>query len=73
MGEARLSILDHLTPKQAQVLQGVADGKDRKQIAQELWISLETVKSHLKEVRYRLDANTTTQAVAIALRRQLIA
>ena len=34
--------------------------------------SIETVKSHRKHARWKLDARTTTQAVAEAIRRYLI-
>lgn len=58
--------------RRTQVLQLVADGRSREQIAKEMFISVETVKSHLKEIRFQLRANTTTHAVAIAYREGII-
>ena len=61
-----------LFPRQQQVAQLLAHGLSRQQIADEMGVTLETVKSHLKWVKLNLDANNTTHAVAIALRAGLI-
>jgi DNA-binding NarL/FixJ family response regulator len=58
---------DELSPKQLAVLQLLAQGLDRKQMAEELGIGEETVKTHLAEVRRKLGARTSAQAVAIGL------
>lgn len=60
-----------LSPKQLAVLRLVAQGLERKQIAQRMGIGEETVKSHLAEVRRKLGAATSAQAVAIGLRNAL--
>ena len=61
-----------LTKRQARVLELAAAGLQRNQIAAAMGISEETVKNHLSRARFRLGAQTTTQAVATALRRGLI-
>lgn len=58
----------HLTPVERRVLALSAEGKLNKQIARELDLSPLTVKNHLARIRSRLDAGTTTHAVAMALR-----
>jgi two-component system NarL family response regulator len=58
---------DELTPKQLQALRLLAEGLERKQIAERMGIGEETVKSHLAEVRRKLGARTAAQAVAIGL------
>jgi DNA-binding NarL/FixJ family response regulator len=58
---------EELSPKQLAVLQLLAQGLDRKQMAERLGIGEETVKTHLAEVRRKLGARTSAQAVAIGL------
>lgn len=60
------------TPRRLEVLQHAADGLNRAEIAARMTISVETVKSHLKEAKWDMRANTTTHAVANALREGLI-
>jgi DNA-binding NarL/FixJ family response regulator len=63
---------DILTTVELGVLQALADGKLNKEIAYELGISEETVKTHLKHIYEKLGASARTHAVAIALRQRLI-
>ena len=56
-----------LPPKQLAALRLLAQGLERKQIAEEMGIGEETVKTHLSEVRRKLGARTSAQAVAIGL------
>ena len=58
---------EDLSPKQFAALRLLAQGMERKQIAEEMGIGEETVKSHLTEVRRKLGARTSAQAVAIGL------
>ena len=62
-----------LTTRQLEVLRLAADGLLKKQIAHQLELSLETVKTHQKLLRVKLGAHNLTHAVAIAFRRGLIA
>ena len=55
-----------LTPREAQVLDAIADGLTNKAIARRLGISLHTVKFHVESVFRKLDASTRTEAVARA-------
>ena len=59
-----------LTPREAQVLDAIADGLTNKAIARRLGISLHTVKFHVESVFRKLDARTRTEAVAKALERR---
>jgi DNA-binding NarL/FixJ family response regulator len=65
--------LPELTRREAEVLALLADGLSHQQIGQELSISAETVRTHVRKACERLDARTRTQAVATALRRGLLA
>jgi DNA-binding NarL/FixJ family response regulator len=58
---------DDLSPKQLAALRLLAQGLERKQIAEQMGVGEETVKSHLAEVRRKLGARTSAQAVAIGL------
>jgi DNA-binding CsgD family transcriptional regulator len=61
-----------LTPRELEVLQLIADGLSNKQIAARLWLSVETVKSHVCAVHAKLGAESRAHAVAIALRQGLL-
>jgi len=63
---------DALTDRELQVLRGVASGKSNKLIAVELDISEGTVKTHMKSILPKLNANDRTHAVTIALRRGIL-
>jgi DNA-binding NarL/FixJ family response regulator len=58
---------DELSPKQLTALRLLAQGMDRREIAEQMGIGEETVKTHLAEVRRKLGARTSAQAVAIGL------
>ena len=61
-----------LSRRELEVLELLAEGKTNKAIGQVLTISEETVKTHLKRLYEKLGAADRAQAVAIALRQQLI-
>ena len=63
---------DSLTPAEISVLRLIADGNANKQIADQLSISEETVKSRVKNILSKLDANDRTHAVTIAVKRGII-
>ena len=58
---------DELSPKQLNALRLLAQGMERRAIAETMGIGEETVKTHLSEVRRKLGARTSAQAVAIGL------
>ena len=61
-----------LTPREIDVLRHIAGGNRNRDIAQQLFISEETVKVHIKHIMEKLGASDRTQAVAIAVRRGII-
>ena len=65
--------LVELTRREREVLRLLADGKRYDEIGRDLFISPETVRTHVQKAMKRLDATTRTQAVATALRQTLIA
>jgi DNA-binding NarL/FixJ family response regulator len=61
-----------LTSREIDVLQHVAGGNRNRDIAEQLFISEETVKVHVKHIMEKLGARDRTSAVAIAVRRGII-
>ena len=62
-----------MTRRQEQVLALVAEGFTDQEIAAELGVKMETVKSHMKNLRAALGARNRAHAVAIGMREGLIA
>jgi len=61
-----------LSAREIEVLQRVANGNSNKQIAVQLMVSEDTVKSHIRNVLAKLSANDRTHAVTIAIKRGII-
>ena len=71
-GAATEKVLN-LTQRERDVLRLLADGNSNEAIGKTLFISPETVRTHVRKAMTKLDADTRTQAVATALRMSLIA
>jgi DNA-binding NarL/FixJ family response regulator len=56
-----------LTPRELEVLRLVADGKTNAEIAQELFVSVGTVKVHVERIIDKLDVSDRTQAAVRAV------
>ena len=63
---------DSLSPAEVAVLRLIAAGNANKQIADQLSITEETVKSRVKNILSKLGANDRTHAVMIGLKRGII-
>src|ERR1700740_3030626 len=61
-----------LSERERQVLQYMANGRSNKEIGQVLYISENTVKTHVKSILAKLDAMGRTEAIASAIKRGLI-
>ncbi|MXV51294.1 response regulator [Pedobacter sp. HMF7647] len=61
-----------LSKRETQVLELVGNGKNRSQIARELFIDLETVRSHIKNIYMKLDVNSRADALKTARKNKLI-
>lgn len=55
-----------LTPRETEILEQIATGKSRKRIAEELFIDLETVKSHIKNIYSKLNVHSKADAIKMA-------
>lgn len=61
-----------LTAREIEVLRLIAGGNANKEIARQLFIAEETVKSHVTNILSKLQANDRTHAVTIAVKRGVI-
>jgi DNA-binding NarL/FixJ family response regulator len=62
----------HLTDREAQILQMLADGCSPAEVAERLFISPKTVRNHLSKVYEKLGVNSRSQAIVTALQHGLI-
>jgi DNA-binding NarL/FixJ family response regulator len=56
----------HLTPRQAEVLRLLEHGRSTSQIADQLHLSQETVRNHVRHLLRALGVNSRLEAVAVA-------
>ena len=56
----------HLTPRQTEVLRLLEQGRSTRQIAEELHLSVETVRNHVRRVLQALNVHSRLEAVALA-------
>ena len=76
-GEIAAKLAEHLgeeplSERERSVLQYVAGGNRNREIAEQLFISEETVKVHLRHIMQKLGASDRTQAVTIGVKRGII-
>jgi DNA-binding NarL/FixJ family response regulator len=64
---------DQLTPREREILRLIADGFSNEQIGTCLFISPQTVRTHVGKAMEKLAVHSRTEAVAVALRQKLIA
>jgi LuxR family quorum sensing-dependent transcriptional regulator len=68
----RFSSRAQLTPRECAVLRMIAAGRDIKAIAEALELGEETIRTHLAKAKTKLGARNRTQAVAEAIRQNII-
>lgn len=61
-----------LTPREKEVLSGLVEGNSYKAIADSLFISVETVRFHFRNIYKKLHVHSQSEAVAKAIRQGLI-
>jgi len=67
-----LSYHFRLTSREIEVLSMIVEGKSNPQIAKELYLSPNTIKSHVNGILNKLSVNDRVQAAVFAVRNQLI-
>jgi DNA-binding NarL/FixJ family response regulator len=68
---ARNHPLASLTPREREVLSYLAEGIGRREVAQRMDLSANTIRSHLQNLMAKLGVHTTLEAVALARRVQV--
>jgi DNA-binding NarL/FixJ family response regulator len=71
-GATELAAEAGMTKKERLVLDALARGLSNQQIAQELWVTEQTVKFHLSNIYRKLEVRNRTEAAQHALRRGLV-
>lgn len=71
-GMMSTSLNEEPTARELEVLAELSFGATHESAARHMLLGRETIKSHLRHVRGKLRASTSTHAVAIVLRRGLI-
>jgi len=61
-----------LTPREREVLQALADGKSNREIADALFISVETQRTHMVNILNKLGAHSQLQALVVAVRNGIV-
>jgi DNA-binding NarL/FixJ family response regulator len=61
-----------LTSKESEVLKWLVDGYSYKMIAAELEVSIDTIRTHIKNIYRKLQVNSMTEAVSKAIRQGLV-
>lgn len=62
----------NLTPKEKEVLTCLVDGLSYKMIADELKMSIDTVRSHIKKIYEKLHVHSMSEAVAKAIKQKIV-
>jgi PAS domain S-box-containing protein len=62
----------HLTPRQNQILHLLAHGRSTQQIADELHLSVDTVRNHIRRMLRALGAHSRIEALAVAHREGIL-
>ncbi len=70
--EQRARDKDLLTPHELEILRMIAAGATNRQVALHLFVSVETVKSHLEAIYRTLEVSDRAHAVAVAMRKGLL-
>jgi DNA-binding NarL/FixJ family response regulator len=62
----------NLSVQEKKVLQLLVAGKSYKMIAAELFVALDTIKSHVSNIYAKLHVHSGTEAVALAIRNKIV-
>ncbi|HET6274213.1 MAG TPA: response regulator transcription factor [Bacteroidota bacterium] len=63
---------ENLTPREHELLKSLTEGLDYKQIAERHFISIDTVRGHIRHIYEKLHVHSKSEAVSKALRQRLV-
>ncbi|WP_458629336.1 helix-turn-helix transcriptional regulator [Winogradskyella sp. PC D3.3] len=58
-----MSQLKLLTPRQKEIVAGIVDAKSFKMVANDLFISIDTVRTHIKTIYKALEINSKAELI----------
>ncbi len=61
-----------LTQREREILKAIIDGQSNKEISDALYISIETVKSHVKSIFQKLQVRNRVEAAQIAMKKKML-
>ncbi len=67
-----MKTFNQLTNRESEILQLVSYGYSSQEIAQELYLSVETIKSHRKNMLSKFDARNMAHLVRVAISYQML-
>jgi len=67
LGGSKKTISNSLSERQNQILKRLSEGKSYKHISEELFISVETVRTHIKKLYRHLQVNNKAEAISMYL------
>ncbi len=65
------TIYSKLTPREIEILQLIAEGKNTKEISNRLFISIKTVETHRRHIKKKLKSNSVAELTKIAIKEGL--
>jgi DNA-binding NarL/FixJ family response regulator len=68
----RKGVQSLLSEREKEVLNGLSNGKSYQEIAENLFISIDTVRQHIRNIYSKLQVHSQSEAVASAIRKGLI-
>jgi DNA-binding NarL/FixJ family response regulator len=72
MIESTGSIRERLTPREREIVQLIAQGRNSKDVAEQLGISVKTAETHRANIMRKLQVHTVSELVRYALRNKII-
>lgn len=72
MTDRTMTLHEDLTNREREVLMLIAQGKSNQEIADELFITLKTVKTHVSNILSKLEVEDRTQAAIYAFKHRLV-
>ena len=70
--EGHLESIDALSPREIEILKFIAEGYNSKQIAESLFISYDTVRTHRNNIISKRNFKSINQAVAYYLKKGIL-
>lgn len=64
--------IENLSSREIQILSMVVDGLNNNEIAEKLFISIETVRNHIRHIYEKLNVHSKSQAVVMAIKQRLV-